>query len=239
MRVARHFRFSAVLWRGIFFLLSFRKNISPTVAAISSTAPSPGSPVSGTRIDLIIGDDFSKGIQLSAVLARVDRNCVSHYYAPSERLADIPALVDAAVVRSENNVHELRSRIEKRAKERGIVHEIIDVQSHIFPSADLVVPRARLHDLTLLPVPELIGLDELYFESIIFGSGKPTLMLPTAGSSLLGATLLGTVCIAFDYSRPAARALGDAMAILEMAEQVHVLTVRDEKRLMALCLGKN
>jgi nucleotide-binding universal stress UspA family protein len=39
-----------------------------------------------------------------------------------------------------------------------------------------------------------------------------------------------TAVVAWDYSRPAARAVGDALPLLRAAKHVHVVTVIDEKR---------
>jgi nucleotide-binding universal stress UspA family protein len=42
---------------------------------------------------------------------------------------------------------------------------------------------------------------------------------------------LNTVVVGWDFSRPAARALADALPILEMAKQVRIVTVTNEKTL--------
>ena len=89
---------------------------------------------------------------------------------------------------------------------------------------DLLADYARLHDLTLVPSSDAAFGDQRYAEAIIFGSGRPTLILPTARSQT-DHFALKTVVVAWDFSRPAARALGDALPILEMAKQVH--EVRD------------
>ena len=65
--------------------------------------------------------------------------------------------------------------------------------------------------------------------SIIFGSGRPVLILPRRDSHREFA--LKTVVIAWDGSRPAARAVADALPILERAKEVRVLTVLNEKEL--------
>ena len=95
---------------------------------------------------------------------------------------------------------------------------------------DLLADYARLHDLTLVPSSDAAFGDQRYAEAIIFGSGRPTLILPTARGQT-DHFALKTVVVAWDFSRPAARALGDALPILEMAEQVRVVTVTNEKTL--------
>jgi nucleotide-binding universal stress UspA family protein len=82
--------------------------------------------------------------------------------------------------------------------------------------------------LTIVPVPEGNYFDQWYAESIIFGSGRPTVVLPHARKRT-GSFALDTVIVAWDFSRPATRAMADAMPILEKAKRVCVLTVTKEK----------
>jgi nucleotide-binding universal stress UspA family protein len=63
----------------------------------------------------------------------------------------------------------------------------------------------------------------------MFGSGRPTLILPQKPRSR--PFELGTVAVAWDFSRAAARAVSDAMPLLEKAKRVRVVTVLNEKRL--------
>ena len=94
---------------------------------------------------------------------------------------------------------------------------------------NLLIREARLRDLTI--VPEISdGSDyRWYAESIVFGSGRPVLLLPQRNRTRELA--LDTVVIAWDGSRPAARAVADALPILERAKKVHVLTALNEKEL--------
>ena len=80
----------------------------------------------------------------------------------------------------------------------------------------------------LYPCPKGHHFDQWYAESIIFGSGRPTLIVPHTRKSA-GAFALDTVVVAWDFSRPAARAIGDALPILEKAKRVCVVTVTNEK----------
>ena len=71
--------------------------------------------------------------------------------------------------------------------------------------------------------------DRWYAEAVIFGSGKPTLILPQSPRSR--PFELGTVAVAWDFSRAAARAVSDALPLLEKAKKVRVVTVLNEKLL--------
>jgi nucleotide-binding universal stress UspA family protein len=64
---------------------------------------------------------------------------------------------------------------------------------------------------------------------VIFGSGRPTLVLPE--SPRPRPFELGTVAIAWDFSRAAARAVSDALPMLEKAKTVRIVTVTHEKKL--------
>jgi nucleotide-binding universal stress UspA family protein len=62
---------------------------------------------------------------------------------------------------------------------------------------------------------------------VIFGSGRPTLILPETPRSR--PFELGTVVVAWDFSRAAARAVSDALPLLERAKKVRVVTISSEK----------
>lgn len=94
----------------------------------------------------------------------------------------------------------------------------------------MLIEYARLRDRTIvpMPVPEDECFERWYAESIIFGSGRPTLILPPAPNRV-DALAIDTVVVAWDFSRPAARAVADALPILQKAKRVCVVTVTNEK----------
>src|SRR5690606_35811509 len=63
---------------------------------------------------------------------------------------------------------------------------------------------------------------------VVFGSGRPTLVFRPAGAPLPEQGL-GTVVLAWDGSRSAARVMADALPLLAKAREVRVLTVVNEK----------
>jgi nucleotide-binding universal stress UspA family protein len=92
---------------------------------------------------------------------------------------------------------------------------------------DVLVEYGRLRDLIIVPVPE--AYDQWYAEAVIFGTGKPTLVLPEGQRTQ--PFELKTAVVAWDFSRAAARAVADAIPILENAREVRVVTVANEKAL--------
>jgi len=127
--------------------------------------------------------------------------------------------------RSRDNAHALLATFMATSQKAGVSHEAIPVMSLTYRVPGRLVEYARLRDLTIVSVPE--SYDEWYAEAILFGSGRPTLVLPESPS--FRPFELNTVVVAWDFSRSAARAVADAIPILEKAKRVRVVTVANDK----------
>jgi nucleotide-binding universal stress UspA family protein len=143
-------------------------------------------------------------------------------------LLDVPAMVAAEVKKSATNTQQLLAAFQEAAEKRGVFQERISEQCLTSEVPEVLIEYSRLRDLTIVPVPEGDYFDQWYAESVIFGSGRPTVVLPHTRTRT-GSFALNTVIVAWDFSRPAARAIADAMPILEKAKRVCVLTVTKEK----------
>jgi nucleotide-binding universal stress UspA family protein len=139
----------------------------------------------------------------------------------------VSGMIAAETEKSRNNARELLAAFDASAERAGILHETILEKCITLDVPHILVEYARLRDLTILSVP--VSSDQWFAEAIIFGSGKPTLILPE--SPLSRPFELGTVAVAWDFSRAAARAVSDALPILEKARKVRVATVVKEKTL--------
>jgi nucleotide-binding universal stress UspA family protein len=140
-------------------------------------------------------------------------------------MIDIPGILAAEATKSRNNAKALLAAFEAAAAKSGISSEIIFEKCIMHELPALLVDYARLRDLTIMPVPDSYEL--WHAEEIIFQSGRPTLILPTAPRSR--AFQLDSVSVAWDFSRAAARAVSDALPLLETAKKVRVVTVMNEK----------
>jgi nucleotide-binding universal stress UspA family protein len=81
---------------------------------------------------------------------------------------------------------------------------------------------ARYFDATVLQQPGPKGADTSdIIEAVLFGSGRPVFIVPYIHEP----PHLGTVLIAWDEGRPAARAVADALPLLTMADRVEIVTV--------------
>ena len=64
-------------------------------------------------------------------------------------------------------------------------------------------------------------------EAALFGSGRPVLVVPYVHAA---PARFGTVLIAWDESATAARAIGDALPLLKLADRVEVVTIAEPRR---------
>jgi nucleotide-binding universal stress UspA family protein len=174
-----------------------------------------------------VEDAVSIAAVLGAHLAAL--SCETRVQLPGHFISTsiVSGIVAAEAGKSRKNAQELLAAFDAAAEKAGILHETILEKCLTLEVPDILVEYARLRDLTILPMPE--ASDQWYAEAIIFGSGRPTLILPEKAKRR--PFQLGTVAVAWDFSRAAARAISDALPMLELAKQVRIVTVVNEKAL--------
>lgn len=158
--------------------------------------------------------------------------CVVQVRAPSQHLmsdAFVGALVASEREKSSDAAAKLAAAFEASAKKSGVFQETLIKACFTSDVPDELIREARLRDLTIVPAILEGSNYRWYAESIMFGSGRPALLLPQR--SRTRELALDTVVIAWDGSRSAARAVADALPILERAKKARVLTVLNEKEL--------
>jgi nucleotide-binding universal stress UspA family protein len=94
--------------------------------------------------------------------------------------------------------------------------------------APALARQARLRDLSLVPVKADSDQSESIIERLLFESGRPVLLCPEELATELPVAL-DDVLIAWDHSAPAARAIADALPVLQSAAAVRVITATDER----------
>jgi nucleotide-binding universal stress UspA family protein len=150
-------------------------------------------------------------------------------------LLDMPNVVIEEGKKSVANAEALLAAFQHAAEARG------NFQARLlerFPRPaiqDVFVQYARARDLTIVPIPGRDNVSEISAqfmvscaETIVFGSGRPVILLPRDRETK-GIASLDNVVVAWDGSRPAARAVTDAMPILEIAKKVTVIAVASER----------
>lgn len=143
-------------------------------------------------------------------------------------LLDLPGMVAAEQKKSIDNARNLVGQFNSIAMNRDVAHEHMVESCTNSQLGAIVAEHARIRDITVIPVGEHSGLQQYVAECVVFGSGRPTLILPEV-SKRRESLQMDVVGVAWDFSRPAARAVADALPILMRAKTVRVVTVTQEK----------
>lgn len=175
------------------------------------------------RGDAAIALAAEHGAHLTALVA------ASAPTVPSYVGAQIPAAIfeQARNVLSDN-LSTIGDAFAKRADAAGIAYEVRTVLTHE-PLADLIARHSRYADLVVLgqaDTDDAMGADSEMAEDVILGCGRPVLMVPYIGAPQKFGK---RVMVAWDASREAARAVNDALPILETADQVMVMIVNPKR----------
>jgi nucleotide-binding universal stress UspA family protein len=126
---------------------------------------------------------------------------------------------------AENAARKSLDFFSESAKQTDVAVETLRLE---VPSGDIggaVSRLARYFDATILQQPDPEGADTAeIIEAVLFGSGRPVLIVPYVDVP----PHLGTVVVAWDEGRPAARAVADALPLLTMADRVNVVSVNKD-----------
>lgn len=177
-------------------------------------------------VDVAADFAVSIGAKLSAVACEIKMAVPGSLIAPA--FLNVPSLAATEARKGREQAEAALAAFQSAAENRNVFEERIleQCQSTEYPS--LVVEYARLRDLTIVPAEANDLADQPVAEALIFESGRPVLMLPRQPQKPLA---MNTATVAWDFSRPAARAIGDALPLLTKVKRVHIVTVTNEKRI--------
>jgi nucleotide-binding universal stress UspA family protein len=177
-------------------------------------------------IDQAVGFVAALGGSLSAlagqVLIPVQSNRVADYLIHLSDMAHEQEAASAAAC------HASLKHFKAKAAAAGVLSQALLQKADLYLSSDHVAFQARTRDLCIVPLAGPYDGQMEVVEAVLFKSGRPVLVF-RAGEASLPSKPLGTVVLAWDGSVCAARAMADAMPILELAVQVRILTILHEK----------
>lgn len=166
----------------------------------------------------------SLGCELDVSLFAVDLPRMSS--GLGDLLIDIPGLVRSAEEKSRTECQRLERLVRDAAASRPDVR-CTTRKAALGAMTDEAAAVARYADLVLLPwIGEAVAIRELA-EAVVFGSGRPVILVPPSARVVS----FDHIVVAWDGSRVAARAVGDALPLLAEGGRVSVLTIRGEKSL--------
>ncbi len=142
----------------------------------------------------------------------------------------VPAdLIELQREENSKTANEAVSRFDAGVKKAGISAETRVLDATFGGAATRFAQIARRFDLAVVGQAQREGGagDELMIEGALFESGRPIVVVPYIQRRGL---TLERVLACWDGSRTAARAIGDAMPLLERAKAVDIVIVTEERK---------
>jgi nucleotide-binding universal stress UspA family protein len=187
--------------------------------------------------------DFAAGFAISIAKAHaahvVGVAFVYEPVIPGSLLGGIPT--DLIEVQREENAKAAKTAVsdfEAAAKAAGVSAETRLLDASIAGASDLFGRIARRFDIAVVgQAPREQGVsEELLIEGALFGSGRPVIVVPQVPTQSIK---LDNVMVCWDGSRPAARAIGDAIPLLQRAKTIGVVVVTGERDKSGEITGSN
>ncbi len=130
--------------------------------------------------------------------------------------------------KSAHDARDLLSSFETIATTHGVAHDHSLLSCRLLEIPGRLIDEARYCDLAMVPLREAVAIEQDIAEELVFESGRPILVFPDDPERKLPASLKN-VAVAWDFSRPATRAITDGLPLLQQAKQVRLFTVVDDK----------
>lgn len=139
--------------------------------------------------------------------------------------------------KSATNARDLANTFREIAMDRPVLTKCRTEKRNAYESLRLLVEEARVHHMTVLPIRRDDSYHQEIAERLIFDSGRPVLLFPERPVRPLAASF-ARIAVAWDGSRPAARAVGDAMSFLRRASHVRIFSATDDKPMASAARGR-
>lgn len=150
------------------------------------------------------------------------------FVRPKVVFPDDPQAAELSAMPEADDMQQLLNAFTHAASRAGIRSQSRSGRVPADQIASTLARHARFSDLTLIPVKSHDSQTENIVETFLFQSGRPLLLCPEQFVETLRPEFENVV-IAWDHSARAARAVGDALPILQSAAVVRVITVVDDK----------
>lgn len=115
-------------------------------------------------------------------------------------------------------------QFETAAQEAGLSYGKRVIADSTYSVDQMLVAACRLYDVSIAAQPELAIAGNTPIKAMLFDSGRPIILIPRAHR---GGIALDHVAVGWDGGRYAARALHDAMPLLEMAACIDIIAINE------------
>jgi nucleotide-binding universal stress UspA family protein len=158
---------------------------------------------------------------------------------PGSVLGGIPTdLIEAQREENTKAAKAATNRFEAAAGEARLSAEVRILDASVAGAADLFGRIARRFDLAVVGQarPKEGASEELLIEGALFESGRPVVVVPYVQTQ---AVTLERVLVCWDGSRPATRAIADALPFLRRAKAIDIVAVSGERGKGSELVGTN
>ena len=140
-----------------------------------------------------------------------------------------PSVIEAYRAETQRAAEMAKQQFDDAARRSGASSESRIVAAGVAAAAVVLGRMARGYDLSIVaqPRPESELAEDEIIQEALFNSGRPVLVVPYIHHS---GFKLDRVMVCWDGSRTAARAIGDAMPLLQKAKKIDVVTVESKER---------
>jgi nucleotide-binding universal stress UspA family protein len=148
---------------------------------------------------------------------------------PATVMGGVPAeLIEAQLRENTNAAKSAVEQFDKAATRAGLSTETRVLRAGVAEAPNMFARIARRFDLALVgqAEPDKYPPEDLIVEGALFEAGRPVIVVPYIQK---GGPKFDRIMACWDGSRPAARAIADAMPILTRAKNVEVLVVTNER----------
>lgn len=191
-------------------------------------------PTSETAIDQVVGFAGALGGRVTALALAV------RIPLHSNRLADHLIKLTAIAQEVESDSHQAcvagLDYFARKAEPAGVMAGRLHETAELFAYSEHLARRAETRDFCIIPLGQDYDGQIEAAQTVVFASGRPVLVFKP-GRADLPTGAVGTVVVAWDGSLRAARALHEALPILQLAREVRLLTVVGEKPAAAGGIG--
>lgn len=181
-----------------------------------------GSPTSRAVIDYAVSFTKGMGASIDATIPEVDVKVPSSWFA-GKMMAGIAKDVEDMISAKRA---ELETYLKQHCEAAGVTLKTSAVSVDWPAGASSLSASGRTSDICLLGLPRSAPADLAEIEPWLFATGRPCLLCPDTRTEAFS---LDTVAVAWDMSRSAARAVGDALPLLKGAKSVLILVGLGEK----------
>lgn len=182
-----------------------------------------------------VNNEATSGPVIDAALTLADRHDTHLVGLGIKAPTDIPtyaevrlpdSVLEILTEREATRLANARALFESRAKHAGREARAEWREGNGMPASTFSL-HARYADLGIVSQSQSDASDRRFIdlaEEVLVSSGRPVLVVPVSGA---GATIGDRVIVAWNGSRESARALGDAMPVLDKAKSVEIFIAGD------------